>query len=45
MNNNKSSSLVAHQHIEGLVLSLEGLSKLPNLLGLGQVQDVDVDFL
>lgn len=36
---------ITHQHIKGLVLSLEGLGKLPDLLGLRQVQDVDIDFL
>lgn len=35
----------AHQHIEGLELFLEALGKLPDLLGLRQVQDVDINLL
>lgn len=34
-----------HQHVEGFELFLEALSKLPDLLGLRQVQDVDEDLL
>lgn len=35
----------AHQHIEGLELFLKALSELPDLLGLRQVQDVDINLL
>lgn len=36
---------VTHQYVESLELSLESLSKLPDLFGFRQVKDVDVDLL
>lgn len=42
---NKGGEGETHQDVQGLVFPLEGLGEVPHLLGLRQVQDVDVDLL